>query len=363
VRVAVVHEWVSSRAGSEQVFEALAGLWPDADLFALSADPDVPLQLGGRSVTTTWLDRPGLRNRRGLTAPLMPVAWRALGRQDYDLCITSHHAFAMSNQLAAGGRHVAYVHSPARYVWSPEIDARGASPWTAPARAALKRVDRRAAQELTAVAANSREVADRIRRFWGREAVVIHPPVDTDWFTAQRGEPDRLELPDQFLLSLGRWIPYKSHDLAIAIADHAGLPLVIAGGGPEEASLRARAAAARVPVTFLRRPPREAVAELLRRAAALLFPTREDFGMVPVEAMASGTPVIAGRIGGVTETVLDGETGFLVDGDGPEAYAEAVGRLPELDPEACVRRAQSFSPRVFVEAFTGWVRETAPARP
>jgi glycosyltransferase involved in cell wall biosynthesis len=355
MRVAVVHEWISSRAGSEQVFEALAKIWPDADLFSLSAEPGVHLDFGGRPLTTTWLDHPALRSRRAVALPLMPLAWRALGRRAYDLCITSHHAFAATNQLASGGRHLAYVHSPVRYVWSPDIDARGAASWQMPARAVLKRVDRRAAQNLTGVAANSREVADRIRRFWGLEADVIHPPVDTDWFSTRVGAEPRLDLPDKYLLSLGRWIPYKKHDMAIAIAEKAGLPLVIAGGGPEEMALRARASSAGIPVFFFDHPPRETVAELLRRAQALLFPAREDFGMVPVEAMASGTPVIASGEGGVVETVLDGETGFLVDGGRPDAFAAAIGRLSQIDPRACIERASDFSPRVFTTAVTSWV--------
>ena len=127
-RTAIVHEWVSARAGSEKVFEALSGMWPKADLYALSVDPSVPMEFGGRPVRTTILDRPLLRNNRAMTLPLMPLAWQFVGRHIYDTVITSHHAFAGSNALTRpDGRHFVYVHTPARYVWTPELDGRGTS--------------------------------------------------------------------------------------------------------------------------------------------------------------------------------------------------------------------------------------------
>ena len=130
--MAVVHEWIASRAGSEKVFERLAQVFPRADLFALSHEPAVPLRVAGRRIRTTVLDNRLTRRRRGVTLPLMPLAWKLRGpRRAYDVVMTSHHAFASSNTLAAhSGVHLCYVHSPARYVWSPELDQRGASDWS-----------------------------------------------------------------------------------------------------------------------------------------------------------------------------------------------------------------------------------------
>ena len=242
-KVAIVHEWISSRAGSEKVFEVLASMWPEADLFALSADPRVHMDLQGRTVKTTFLDTAALRDRRSLTLPLMPLAWRRSVERGYDLVISSHHAFAASNRLASSrGANLAYVHTPARYIWTPELDGRGRSPLLVPVRGALKHVDRGYVDRLTGIAANSRAVADRIATFWGREAEVVHPPVDTEFFSPGRDDDVELDLPKQFLLGFGRWIPYKNLETVIRVAEQVGMPAVIAGRGPQKEQLLAMAA-------------------------------------------------------------------------------------------------------------------------
>jgi glycosyltransferase involved in cell wall biosynthesis len=355
-RLAIVHEWVAARAGSEQVFEALAQLYPEADLHALTVDPSVPLDVQGRSIRTTFLDRPGLRDKRGAVLPLMPLAWRMMGNSDHDVVLMSHHAFAATNRLGRpGAARLAYVHTPARYVWTPELDGRGTSPFLAPARRALGSMDRRAASRLTSVAANSREVAHRIRAFWQREARVIHPPVDTDYF-AQPAQ-DVMDLPTEFVLGLGRWIPYKNHLLVIEVAELAGIPAVIAGAGPLAAQLRARAAKSQVPVLVLERPAREEVRELFRRATVLMFPTEEDFGIVPVEAMAAGTPVVAYAKGGATETVVEGASGVLVAEHSAHAYLEGIRRARDIPAMECRINAQRFSRPRFDQEILNWVAE------
>ena len=363
-RTALVHEWIAARAGAEQVFEVLAGMWPQADLHALSAAPGVHLELGGRRVRTTALDTAPLRERRALALPLMPLAWRAHAREvqgSYDLVVSSHHAFAAANRLVApGGAHLAYVHTPARYVWTPELDGRGSSPLLAPARAALRALDRRSAARLTAIAANSREVARRVERCWHREAVVVHPPVDVDALDPALAGPDELELPAGFLLALGRFVPYKNHAVAVEVAERLGRPVVLAGAGPLAGALRERAATARVPVHVLEAPPPAHVRELLRRASVLLFPTVEDFGIVPVEAMASGTPVVAPARGGTADTVVDGRSGALVEDARPAAYAEAVARAERCAPAACREQARRFDVARFRAEVRAWVAASTP---
>jgi glycosyltransferase involved in cell wall biosynthesis len=339
----------------------LAQTFPDADLFALSVNPEVVFDAGGRAVRTTFLDHPRLRGKRELSLPLMPLAWRLLGRGEYDLVLTSHHAFASSNLLARrGAAHLAYVHTPARYIWTPDLDGRGTSPLLAPARKMLGAVDRRSSRRLTGIAANSGVVAGRIHKYWDRDATVIHPPVDTEYFADGGSEvPDFLDLPAEYVLGLGRWIPYKNHAMVIDVAERLGIPVVIAGSGPLAAELSARAGDAGVPALVVEAPSREQVRELYRRASVLLFPTEEDFGIVPVEAMAAGTPVVAYARGGATETVEDGVSGILVGEHSVSAYADGVQRAQALDRAACVRRAARFGRERFTAEITAWVSAAA----
>ncbi len=346
--------------GSDQVFEALAKLIPSADLYALSLQPDVQLDFGGRTATTTFLDSATLRSRRGLTLPLMPLAWRKLGSHNYDLVISSHHAFAHTNRLAGpSGKHLCYVHSPARYVWSPEIDERGGGIALAPARSLLKRVDRRATLRVDTYAANSRAVADRIHRFWGgRNADVIYPPVRVDYY-AECGDANPTR---DYVLGVGRWIPYKNLHLVVQAADRMGLPVKIAGRGPPDKSrIVAAADAASVPVELIESPSDDELRRLYANAACLVYPTVEDFGMVPVEAQATGTPVVSIPEGGVLETVIDGGNGCVFSADlSPAAIAEAIPRAIPLCGEAPPRRnAERFSQANFGPAIARWLETRA----
>jgi glycosyltransferase involved in cell wall biosynthesis len=355
-RVAVVHEWIASYAGSEQVFEAIAGTFPQADLYALSRVPSVQLDLAGRSVRTTILDRAHLRDRRSLTLPFMPVAWRALGRDNYDVVISSHHAFAHSNRLARpGGIHLSYVHSPARYVWSPEIDDRGASILLAPARSLLRVADRRASARVTDYAANSSAVAGRIRAFWHREARIIHPPVRVEFF----GEHPHPDPSRSYVLGVGRWVPYKNLHMVIQAADIAGVPVKIAGRGPDASRIRAAAAAARVPVEIVESPDDDHLRDLYAQALCVVFPTVEDFGIVPVEAQAAGTPVVALSAGGALDTVVDGSTGALVSDCSPVELARGIVRCRTLAAVDCRENAQRFNLGRFQQEILAWADEIA----
>jgi len=204
-----------------------------------------------------------------------------------------------------------------------------------------------------AYAANSAEVRDRIRRFWGRDAKVIHPPVDTEYFS--RKPLDEQGCPRDYLLGVGRWIGYKNFDLMIEIADRAGVPLVLAGSGPLEAALRRAASKVGVPVRFEVRPERERLRQLYSGARALLYPAHEDFGIVPVEAQACGTPVIGLDRGGLRETVIDGETGFLVTGLDPASYVARLPAVDNLSREAIAKHATRFSRAAFDERVLDWL--------
>jgi glycosyltransferase involved in cell wall biosynthesis len=209
------------------------------------------------------------------------------------------------------------------------------------------------------IAANRKAVAERIERFWGRSANVIHPPTNTDFFRPGRDDAVTVNVPYNFLLGFGRWIPYKNMDVVIRIAEKVGVPAVIAGRGPDKYRLVALAAAATVPVKIIESPSSDEVRELYRRADALLFPTFEDFGLVPVEAMACGTPVIALNRGGAAETVIDGRTGALVEEHDVGAYAAAVPTAVSASARACRARAEEFSS----SSFTNHVREWTHVSP
>lgn len=351
--VAVVHEWFSARGGSEQVFLSIADLVPHAERYVLWAESDSGAD--ALDLRESWLARTPLRRSKALALPLMPLAWRTLDRARFDVVISSTHAFAHTVKLGPSEqtRHLSYVHSPARYIWSPAFDGRGAHRLLTFPRRVLQSVDVRLSRHVSAYAANSREVQARIKQCWRRDATVINPPVDVRFFAsapAQQGTFSR-----DYLLGVGRWVPYKNFDLMISIADEARVPLIIAGSGPEETRLRRLAAKARVPVTFELTPSRERLRELYWGARALLFPAHEDFGIVPVEAQASGTPVIGLRRGGLLETVIDAETGFLVDSMEPAAYAATVCRLAELRTELIQRNATEFSQERFARRMAKWV--------
>jgi glycosyltransferase involved in cell wall biosynthesis len=349
--VALVHEWFGATGGSENVFVAISDLLPHAKGYVLWRDRDAE---HGTGFQESWLGRTPLRRAKPLALPVMPITWRTLTRERFDVVISSSHAFAHTVKLGShpDTRYLSYVHSPARYVWSPDFDGRGGNPLLALPRKALQAVDVRLSRHVHSYAANSAEVRARLRRYWRRDARIIHPPVDVSYFAAPLAPRDR-----GYLLGVGRWIPYKRFDLVIAIADAAGVPLVIAGSGPAEAALRRAADRARIPVTFEHRPSRERLRELYRGARALIFPVHEDFGIIPVEAQACGTPVVGVRRGGLLETVVDGETGYLVDGTDPARYADVLRLVDTLNRARIAAHAWNFSADVFRAKLVAWVTE------
>lgn len=365
-RMALAHEWLDARAGSEKAFEALARIFPGADLFALTDTLGDDFDSTGRRVTTTFIARvPGLRDRRDFALPLMPLAWRTVTRRRYDLVLTSSHACVKGFRPARAALHLCYCYTPMRYVWDPYDQRSGLHRLAALGPGvALRRWDRRAADWVDSFAAISTAVRDRIERCYGRSSRVIHPPVDTDFYFP--GEPDDQvpELPaGPFVLACSRFVPYKRLDLAILAADRVGLPIVVAGRGPGEGALREVAARVHVPVTFELSPDDERLRGLYRAAAAFVFPALEDFGIVAVEAQACGTPVVALAQGGTADTVVDGVTGALVEAQEVGGFAEGLQRALTLDdPAACVEQAASFSSSAFETRVESWVADAEQGR-
>jgi len=332
MRVGLVHERFTEYAGSERVVGQLAAEWPDAPVFAPIVHPDgLPPGLEGR-VRGDRLT-PLLRGGTGYAhlLPLLPLAMRRLPLPDVDVVVASHHAFADQVVYATDAPVVAYVHSPARWVWDRQMRAGEAGGVVGAAvlggfAAAYRGPDKRAAARLHTIMANSRAVAERIEDWWGRSALVVPPPVDTDYYTPSAG----VAREDFFLLA-GRLVPYKRAQVAVAAAAAAGVRLVVAGDG------RGRAECERLAgphTTFLGRVDDATQRDLYRRCAALLMPGLEDFGIVPVEAQATGAPVIATAAGGALDTVVPGRTGVLVPPGSTEAETHDawVTALRQADP-------------------------------
>ena len=359
----LVHEWLAPRGGSENVFEAMSEVFPDAARYCLWNDSEGRFEVDGE----TWLARTPLRGRKAAAVGLMPLAWRTLPPVEADWILASSHLFAHHARFA-GAAHSApklvYAHTPARYIWNPELDVRGDTFAARTAAKMLKGLDRRRAQEPVAIAANSVFVQKRIAQAWHRESTVIHPPVDVTGFL-RAPEPDERDqaalalLPETFLLGFSRFIPYKRLDLVIEAGIAADVPVVLAGAGPDEARLRS-IAEERAPgrVFFVRSPGAELYRALLQRCIALVFPAVEDFGIVPVEAMAAGRPVIATPVGGTAETIVDGSTGAFVEHWSRDDLRRAVAVAGGVSPEACRTQAKRFSEAVFADRLREWVAES-----
>lgn len=358
----IVTEWIERAGGAERVLDRMTSLLPDADILCLWND--APERYPGRNVRETWLARTPLRRHKALALPLMPMTWRAPGRRAHDWTLVASHVFAHHVRVdPPDTAKYVYVHTPARYLWAPELDARGGNPAARLAGPALRRIDRRAAQEATSIAVNSSFVADRVQRAWGREATVIHPPVDVagiqsgEWrATLTDAERRTLDaLPTTFVLGVSRFAPYKRLDTVVEVGELLGVPVVIAGFGPLESELRARGRDARVPVEMIILPTDGMIRALMERAMLFVFPPIEDFGIVAVEAMAAGTPVMANRLGGAGESVQEGVGGALFDPRSIEETRAAALACASLAPEAVAAHAKQFDSSVFDRSLLEWL--------
>jgi glycosyltransferase involved in cell wall biosynthesis len=348
-RVAISHDWLTIPGGSEKVVLSLLELLPQAELFVSVYDPAPwPAQITERPVHASFLSRlPGSSRHYSKLLPLMDAAFRSFDMRGFDLIVSSNHACAKNVRTPPGVPHVCYCHTPMRYVWDPSFLAgerlgRAGRLAFAASLPYLRRVDLRGSRQPGAYVANSTVVAERIAERYGREAVVIHPPVDVARFL----DRPREILADAPYLVFGRVVPYKRADLAVAACERLGRPVIVAGEGRDMARVRA---AAGPNTTFLGRVPDEEMADLFARSRALLLPGEEDFGIVPVEAQAGGLPVIGNAAGGVRDSVLDGETGVLYDDATLDGLCAAIERFEALSfDQAAVRaNARRFAPDSF----------------
>lgn len=344
LRVALIHDWLTGMRGGERVLLELCRLFPTATVHTLlwnrgSVHPEIE----ARVRQTSFLQKlPGVAAGYRKYLPLFPAAARSLAVSGADLVLSSSHAVAKGVRVAPGIPHVSYVHTPMRYLWDESgsyFQFGGGSAWKQAGlslvKPYLRRFDVETARQVDHFIANSENVRGRIRRFWGAEAATIPPPVDTDFFSpAARAEPG------DYYLMVSSLEPYKRVDLAVEAFRRLRRPLVIAGSGTQQRQLRATAPEN---VRFVGRVSDEQLRSLYRGCRALIFPGVEDFGMVPVEAQACGKAVICYGSGGVTESVVDGETGIYFRQQEPEALVEAVERAERRAWDAAEIRRHSLA--------------------
>lgn len=361
MRTLVAHEWIAEVGGSENVFEQIRLAMPDSRAVCLWNTN--PARFG--RLEETWLARSPLRGRRVAAMPFMGSAWKRVDFTDIERVVVSSHAFShhlASRAADSGIPAFAYIHSPARYVWAPHLDHRGNSLVGRLGRAYFRRWDRRHASDDVRYAANSDFVAKRVTDAWGVNASVIYPPVDIERIRRFGGGLTDMDdatvsaLPSQFVLGASRFVSYKNLDAAILAGEILGLPVVLAGTGPDEPRLRASAKQARTQVVFAGRVSDDLLIELYRRAALFVYMAVEDFGIMPVEAMACGTPVLVNEMGGARESVLATSGGLASSWrksrfDDPAVVEEAL----KVDMTAAQSALVRFSNASFRKSLLAWV--------
>lgn len=356
-KIAIVADWLTNMGGAENVVLALAEAFPGAPIYTSTYAPENMPAFKKYDVRTTYLQRlPGPLRKLHKFFPMLRVnAFKQLDLSEFDIIISSSSAEAKQvRKTRAGQIHICYCHTPIRYFWSHYDEYKkdpgfGSLNWLVrlfmPLMVpGLKRADYEAAQRVDVFIANSTEVQKRITRYYGQPSTVIHPPVDVDRFTPSRDRGD-------YYVTIGRQVPYKHHDLAVQAATKLGVPLKVFGNGSEHERLKQLAGPT---VEFFTDRFGDAsdktVTAALNNAKGFIYPSEEDFGIVSVEALAAGTPVIAYGKGGALDIVQDGESGVLFSEQTVQAVARALQRAETIDfkPGLLRRKAKRFDKGLFI---------------
>ena len=363
IKVAIVHDWLVTYAGAERLLEEVINCFPEADLFAIV--DFVPQNERGflkdKPVKTSFIQKlPLAKKKYRAYLPFMPLAVEQFDLSGYDIVISSSHAVAKGVITGPDQLHISYVHSPMRYAWDLQhqylketgLD-RGLKGWLAKRELhKLRMWDLRTANGVDHFLANSRFIARRIWKVYRREATVIYPPVDVNSFSL-------CEQKEDFFLTASRMVPYKRIDLiAEAFSLMPDKHLYIIGDGPDFDKVKSKSGAN---VELLGYQPFEVLRDYMQRAKAFVFAAEEDFGIVPVEAQACGTPVIAYGKGGALETVTEGETGLFFDAQTPSSIIEAVKRFEDMKdrfiPSKIREKTLRFSKDRFRQEFSSFVND------
>lgn len=374
MKTAIVHEWLISYAGSERVLGQIAGLYPDADLYSLLdflPDEERGFIFGKHANTSVIQKLPMAKEKYRNYLILMPFAIKRFDLSGYDLVITSSHTVAKGVRKYPGQIHICYCHTPMRYIWDLqnqylkeaglERGIRGAILKALFSR--LRKWDVSTAKNVDHFIANSHYIKERIKRAYGIDARVIYPPVDIENFKVNEKKED-------FFIAVSRMVPYKKMDLIVEAFSKMGLPLIVVGDGPDFSKVKRKAVKN---IELMGHLKDEVLKMYMQKARALVFAAEEDFGIVPVEAQACGTPVIAFGRGGVRETVTpfteneaagsegNNPTGIFFNEQTPSALIDAVKRFEKIegrfDPYNLRRNAEKFSKERFDKEFRNFINE------
>jgi glycosyltransferase involved in cell wall biosynthesis len=355
MKIAVVHDYFTQLGGAERLVGEIYRMLPDPTLFATVAFANcVPNQLTDVKIHTSWLQKlPSIEKYYRLYFLLYPFGVRALNLSEYDLVVSSSSGYAKGVQVGRNAVHVCYCHTPMRWVWSFDTYSQRES-YALSQRAVLavllrglKAWDDEAARQPDHFVANSKVVAERIQRAYGRSAEIIHPPIQVDRFRPSAERED-------FYLVVSRLVSYKRIDIAVRACSERGKQLIVAGEGPDRKALEMIAGPS---VRFVGRVSDAEVEYLGSRCRALLFPGEEDFGMAPLEIAAAGRPTIAYRAGGALETIVENDTGVFFDHQTPEALGDAIEQFEResWSPSILRRHAERFSVAVFQDRFRSFL--------
>ena len=364
LRVAIIHYWLVAMRGGERVLERVLQLFPEADIYTHVYDPSAVSDLiRTRNIKTTFVDRlPASKKLYQKYLPLMPMALEGLDLKSYDLVLSFEAGPAKGVIASPDALHVCYCHSPMRYLWDAYGEyratagrgARLAMPLLFPS---LRVWDYASAGRVDGLIANSRFIQRRIRRAYARDCVVVHPPAPVEAFAPS------VEI-DAAYLWVGQMTPYKRGDVAVEAFNRLGLPLVMVGKGEMRRSLMEKA---KSNITFKDGLSFRELGQAYARCRGLIYTAEEDFGIIPVEAMAAGRPVLAFGRGGVLDSVTPGITGLFFDEQTPQSLMDGVARfetwLPTFNPQAAVAQAAGFSGRAFDENYLAAVAGYAQGHP
>lgn len=358
----IIHEWVEKTGGAEKVLSQLIEEFTDSELLVLWNDDKKSFP----EAYETWLARTPLRRHKALALPFMLQTWRNLKFSTrYDWLMVSSHLFAHHASIIGQVKlpKLVYAHTPARYLWEPELDLRGNKLPVKIASSFLKGIDKTRAQEITAIATNSNFTRLRIEKTWQQHSTVIYPPVDTkeisalsDWGAAVYSYEEQIieALPSEFIFGASRFVSYKNLEKVIEAGKILDVPVVLAGRGPEEQRLREIAAISGVTVIFIISPSTELLRALFQRSLVYVFPAIEDFGIMPVEAIACGTPIVVPEIGGASEIVELTSSGSLFELNSSASLREALYSALVIDRSAISKSSHFFSNQKFRKEISEW---------